>query len=130
MIEIAKYDLEGNFLEEIKGENYRQVALQLGIDASSLMNNIEGTVLTCENFQYKCKNTKGVYFFKLPEVWNINNAGHLNKVIGKYYKNRLICTYTNLQEASERNKVDKAQLSRCLNNKNKSAGGYSWKYID
>ena len=128
MIEIAKYDLEGNFLETVKEENYNKLAKVLKVDASSLMNNLEGRVLSCENFQFRFLSTNNKPFTKLPEVWN--QHGVTVRIFGKYYKDRLVSTYRAIEEAEQKNKVDKSAISRCLKGMYKSAGGYTWKYLN
>lgn len=129
-IKIAKYDLEGNFLEILEGENYNQIAKAAKVDTSSLMNNLEGTVLSCSNFQFRNFSARNTPFQKLPEVWDNYNQSKKGKIIGKYYKNRLVCTYLSLQDAVKKNKIHGASISRCLSNISKSAGGFEWKYLN
>jgi hypothetical protein len=129
MVSIIKYDLEGNYLETITDENINRICLKLKVDSSTMRRALRGHLLTCGNFQYRELDPNIKPQDKIGSVYDLNGA-FSNKIIGKYYNSRLICTYSSLKEAAEKNKLDKGNIQKCISGNIYQTGGFVFKYLN
>ena len=121
MIKIAKYDLEGNFLEILEGEKFNHIALAENVDYTILKRAVNNLILSCNNFQYKPVDKNVNVPVKISSVWHLAGNATYNKhigIIGKYYKNKLIATYESLTELCSKNNIsDISYISKHLKKK-------------
>lgn len=109
MIEIAKYDLEGNFLEILKDDNLNKIAVSEGIEYRSFQRAIENVTLSAGGFQWKKVDKNTNTPLKIGFVYHISSEKTIGKnsyKIGKYFKGRFITSYSNLTEMALKNKID------------------------
>jgi len=133
MIKLAKYDLEGHLLEIIEGDNLNVLALQENIEYTSLRRAVKNISLVVNNLQYKQVDANYSTPIKIGEVWKYTTGKYKtrNTLIGKYYKGKLISTYNNLAELSEKNNFQNVtSISRGLKmNKNIKKGIFEFKNV-
>jgi hypothetical protein len=134
MIKIAKYDLEGNFLEILEGEKFNHIAVTEGVDHTVLKRAVNNLVMSCNGFQYRPVDVNVHTPVKIAAVWHLAKTSKYRKhigIIGKYYKNKLISTYESLSDLSERNNIfDFTNISRQLvRGKAVSKNGFTFKKI-
>lgn len=130
-MKIAMYDLEGHLLEVFDVKNVSQLAKKLKIPPSSLHKVLNGSNISTNGYQFKNillekeirKNIGDVTYFS-----KYGNGGNIPII--KYYKGTVITVYKSLTEASEKNSIEIDRISKCLNNKAKTAGGFEWKYAE
>lgn len=127
-LKIAKYDLEGNFLEVLEADNYHQLSIELGVDGNTLKRAVNGFLLTCGNFQFKPINPNLKLPLRIGSVWDLVGAYKRN-IIGKYYKGKLICTYDSVVSAAEKNRVEESGISRNLKGEFSNVNGFTFKYL-
>lgn len=65
----------------------------------------------------------------LSEKWRNNISKAFSKSVSQYsIDGKLIATYSSINEASKSIKRDAGNISKCCNGKQKTAGGYIWKF--
>lgn len=102
------------------------------------INHIDGNKLNnaISNLEW-CNRTKNVrHSFEL----GLNKGGmygkygknhHSSKKVAQYdLNNNFISSFESATDSSQRTKVDLSSISKCCLDKQKTAGGYKWKYID
>ena len=131
-MKIAMYDLEGHFLELLEGNTIKDI-IELLPRGSNIKHGISiQKVIRGE------KNYTGIYQFRevnsqpiLQKIGScIDLKNGVEKAVKKYFKGRYICTYKTLKEASDVNKVEFRNISRCLTIEKGTAGGFEWKYAN
>ena len=55
-------------------------------------------------------------------------AVHFNHKVKQYFNGKEINEYSSLKEASKKTNIKYQGISKCCRNKQKTAGGYEWKY--
>ena len=53
----------------------------------------------------------------------------ISKPVSQYFEGEFIKTYTSAREAERQTGVNHGNISACCNGKQKTAGGYTWKYL-
>ena len=126
------YDLEGHLLEVLEGNTYQDIIdllpFKSGINnAASIQKVIKGQ-----------RNFAGSYQFReVASEKPLDKIGSCTKLkkttekpVHKYYKCRYITTYRNIQEASDKNDINHANIVSCLKGNVKTSGGFEWKYAE
>jgi hypothetical protein len=130
MKKIAMYDLEGYLLEVFEVETYVELERQLKLPQASIYSCVNNRQHQVKNRQFKEIKGERVALQKIGDVSMLVNGSTEYKTILKLYKERVICAYESLQEASFKNKISDTSIKICLNGKTSNAGGFEWKYAD
>lgn len=132
-ITVAKYDLEGNYLETLEATHMADLARQEGgVEQNTLTRAINNVTLTCNGFQYKVVDPHVRTPQRIGEVWHLVNRSGKNpeKIIGKYYKGKLVCAYRSMVEAQEKNDLELSSVSRVLSGDYSQTEGFTFKYLE
>ena len=85
----------------------------------------------------KCKGFQWRRYEEFKDCCNIERwenkytSSHCMKRVEQYdLKNNLICIYFSVKEASDKTKINATSISSACRGKQKTAGGYIWKYAD
>lgn len=136
MMKIAKYDLEGNFLEILEEKNLTEISRNEKVNPISLKRAISGTVLSVNNFQYRLVDSNIKVLTKIAPVYTLIKGPYiLNKslMVAKYYKGKLITTYKSLSELCKKNNIpDMTTISKNLRNgkEHNTRTGFTFKKIN
>lgn len=118
---VLQYDLNGNFIKEYKG-----IKNIIGISDISIINCCKGHTKTANGYIWKYK-TSNNYPIKINPIKECHSR---NRKIAQYdINNNLIKIYTSKSEILSTLKIKKSALKMCLCGKNKTSGGFIWKYI-
>jgi group I intron endonuclease len=126
---------EANISERLKNSEKWKKALaekRVGANSHSNKNGMS------EDTKQKISNSVKKYFENNDNHNRINIVKHqtvMAEAVGKKIKqftenNELIKEYPSISEAGRTSGVKKSNIQRVLNNPNKKAGGYFWKYSD
>ena len=114
---VYKYDLDGNYICSYNSTNHA------GID-----NNISQSTIVrcCNNNIHRAKN----FIFRYEYKNKIEPFNYVHKIKIDCYTNDnvFVKQYNSLLEAGAEIKTSPCNISAMLNNKQKTAGGYIWKY--
>lgn len=123
---ILKYDLEGNFLEEITADTLKSLSEKEGVSSSLLLDNLKGRNSTCNNFQYMEKTDK--IRLNIPSAYHLK-TGRPDKPLVKLYKGKIISVYNTLNEASYKNRISVLEILSCLQGTRK-VNGFSFAWVE
>lgn len=110
-VPVLQYDLRGNFLKEWPSQ--RSVLDELGISVNACC---KGRQKTAGGYQWRNKGDDR----PVTDIYNPIEQYDL--------QGNLIKVWETIEEASEKTGVSKTGIVTCCSNKNKSAGGFQWKY--
>lgn len=123
---VYQYKLNGDFVEGFKNSN--QAFIKTKIKDSNILR-------CCKNQNGYGSKTAGGYFWsfdkykKYPFVYIQNWRNLKGKPVCQYdLQNNLILTYNTARKASEKTGVSYKKISACCNGRQKTAGGYIWKF--
>lgn len=131
-MKVAMYDLEGHLLEVLEGDTYQDIIdllpFKSGINStSSIQKVVKGQLNFAGSYQFR-------EFVSEKPLHKIGSCTKLKKTterpVHKYYKGKYITTYRNIQDASDKNNVNHANIIACLKGKIKTSGGFEWKYAN
>lgn len=125
---VVQYDLNGKLIRI--WDYIRQVEKEIGI--------IHGNISKCCKGEYK---TAGGFIWRYAddEITNeyialcneLHTCRNQKKSIVQYsLDNMFICYFDSVYEAGMKTGVDKGSISACCRGKNKTAGGFIWKYYE
>jgi len=128
-MKIAMYDLEGHLLEVFEGNTYQEIVDLLprksGVKTrASIQKVVKGFRNFAGHYQFREVNERVLE--KIGSCIKLKKT--TEKPVHKYYKGNYITTYRNIQEASDVNNINHANIVACLKQTLKSAGGFEWKY--
>jgi hypothetical protein len=126
-MKIAMYDLEGHLLEVFEVETIVELEDKLKISRGGIYACLSGKALTTKHFQFREVINTNKIITRVGDVSH-TSQGQFYKPIHKFYKGVFICTYDNASRAAELNKLTVANISSCLTERQKTAGGFEWKY--
>ena len=121
---IVQLDLQGNLIKVWEGEVI--ASSDLNLDHKQISDCCLKRTKSYAGFQwifYDDYNTNKKYIYN-------NNAGTYNKcIIVQYDKsNNIIAEYNSIHDAGRKTNCDYRNIHACLVNKQKTCGGYIWKY--
>lgn len=122
------YDLEGHLLEVFEVNTIVELEKKLKIPQGSLNKVLEGSHNSVNARQFREVHKNAAAIKTIGNVMNATKNAQKKIPVVKYYKGNLITVYKSLQEASEKNIVGIEDISKCVNRKRKTAGGFEWKY--
>lgn len=115
-VSVLLYDMEGNFVEEFN--SVKEASKSTGIART--------TITACLRGQTQHNKDGSTWKYKDKEVPHKRN---FPKEILQYDRhNNFVQKFSSLKEAYEATGIDKSSIIRCCTNRNKTAGGYIWKY--
>lgn len=120
---IDQYDIYGNYLRTFSSE--KEASQKIGISYKSLNQAVNGKTKTAGGFQWRKHNDNN-------NQVNIITSTYCNKQIYQIDKNtnQIIALYKNAADASRLTNISSACIRNVCHNKNKTAGGYIWKYVE
>ena len=119
-IKIYQYDLDGNFIKEwtSAAEAHRTLKLNRALINSSSKSNF--------------KRTAGGFLWSRELIENVDKfkkESHRNKSVSQYdLDNKLIYTFKSAADAHKITGVKRTKISHCANGRQKTAGGFIWKF--
>ncbi len=120
---IVMLDLNGEYIKEY--DYITQCENETGLNHSTISACCKGKHLRYKNYIFMYKKD---YEENGPKKY-IKPGNTRKKKINKFDLNgNYICSYNSLTEASENNKLDRANISSCVTKKTKSCGGFIWTY--
>ena len=127
--EIGIYDLEGHFIDST--DSWEVLEKEFCIFKNDIYSYIACSNNVVKKFQIRLKNK--VYQsglpFKVGDISCLYNSKSYKKPVAKYYKNKLICVYDSITQASELNDLKKPNISNsCI--KGCRVGIYHFKYVE
>lgn len=123
-LKIAVYDLEGYFIDSFEVDSLVELENILNINNGGISGCLSGKQLSSNGFQFK-KVISNKIITKIGDVSNIH-VGQSIKQVHKYYNDKYICTYNNINIASEKNKIEISSISKNCNNKQIKSGIYTF----
>lgn len=126
-MKIAMYDLEGHLLEVYEIDTVFSLEKRLKMPTNTIYGCIKGFRLQSKLRQFRLVQTGLKAIIKIGDVSSLT-VGQSNKAVHKYYKDKYICSYNSLKEASDKNNIDIINISKACSGVNKSAGGFEWKF--
>ena len=119
---VLQYDLQGNFIKE--WSCIKEASDFYNVHHTAIINNCKGRNKTCVNSIWRYKNNNSI-----DEKIDVNISHACCKKVGQYDKNGiLIATYNSIKEAESI--VGVRHVGCCCSGKRKTAGGFTWKYLD
>lgn len=128
MKKIAMYDLEGHLLEVFEVETYRELETTLNIPQGSLNSCLKQQQLATTNRQFVEIAPRRRVLNKIGDISSLT-TDHL-KPVHKFYKNKYICSYSSIKEASRKNNIHASGILRACSPIIKTSGGFCWKYAN
>jgi hypothetical protein len=126
-MKIAMYDLEGHLLEVFTNiSNVKQFERDMGYKSQEIYNCINNKQLQSNNRQFRKYTDNDKPHQKIGDISKIQRWN--NKSVCKYYKGKYVCSYPSLNEAGEINNLDPNHISNCCAGREKTSGGFEWKY--
>ena len=110
-VPVLQYDLKGNFIKEWPSE--KSVLDEMGISVNSC---VRGRQKTAGGYQWRIKGDSRI----VEDIYNPVEQYSL--------KGEFIRSWETIEEASIGTNTSKTGIINCCKHKNKSAGGYQWKY--
>jgi hypothetical protein len=129
-MKIAMYDLEGHLLEVFEVNTIVELEKQLKIPQGNLNKVLKGGHNATNARQFREIMGNGPARKLIGNAVNASKKGQKYIPVIKYYKGNLITVYKSLEEASKKNIVGIEDISKCINGKRKTAGGFEWKYAN
>lgn len=116
---VLQYDLKGNFIQEF--ESASEAARQLNVFKSNLTAACRGESTQCGGFQWKYKDSD-------KKISIISDKS--GKIVYQYDKQmNLIAIFTSAVDAEKNTGVKAGNIRQCCNGRNKTAGGFVWRYV-
>jgi len=100
----------------------------MGYKLNQINHCINGQQLFANNRQFRKYNDNYAHHIKIGDVSKLNRWG--SKPIHKYYNKKYVCSYKSVIEASETNRLNPDIISNCCAGRQKTAGGFEWKYAE
>jgi hypothetical protein len=115
---VLQYDLNGNFIK--KWASAVDAANELGLNHSNITRACKKSNTTSNGFMWAYEDIK---------VSKHEKTKHSEKSVLQFTKcGKLLCEYDSLTCAYNKTGVRITNISNCLTNRSKTAGGYQWKY--
>lgn len=112
----------------IKGKHHTPQARYKMSVASKLNNEMKGKIGPLHPFYGKTHSKESRQKMSLAKKGRFNNKS--SKPVYQLLDNVIISTFPSLQEAGRATGIEPKNISACLNNRRKKAGGYEWKCSD
>jgi hypothetical protein len=125
-MKIAMYDLEGNFLDVFNVENIVELENKLNFKQGQIDSCVTNRVHSTNGRQFKIMGRSVLK--QIGSVVNVNNLK--SRPVLKYYNGRFISSYKSVVDAGNKNCLKADNINKCCQGKQKTAGGFSWKYAD
>ena len=126
---IAMYDLEGHFLELFEVEHIFELEQKLKTPKGGIVNCLLGNSLSTKYYQFKRVTNPEKFLTRIGDV-SFVKIGQSYKPVHKFYKGKFVCTYDNMVIAAKINNINDRSISQCCLGKQKTAGGFQWKYAE
>jgi group I intron endonuclease len=126
--EILQYDLEGKFIKEWSSISEAERQYKGGVKLC-----VQGKQKTACNFIWKRKTENYPLIIDPPAPRKIHNLEKLKKSLNKEIiqfnmNGGYINSFSSMKEAENSTGISAYNISGCVRNKQKTAGGYIWKY--
>jgi hypothetical protein len=109
---IEQYDIKDNFIKEWK--SIKEASNTLNIDRTSISKALHGETKTAGGYKWKLKETYSPYNSRTISQYDL--------------KGNFVSDWNSTLEAEEKLKIH--SIINALNGRNKTAGGFQWKYKD
>lgn len=121
-ISVYQYDSNGNLLN--KYNSITEAANKLNTATTNIAKACLGEIKKAKGFIWRYNETN----FTEEELLFINKNKRKRKIV-QYDKNRTyLNTFESFADAHRITNIDASSISRCCNNKQKTAGGFIWEY--
>ena len=125
---VCQYDLQGNFIKT--WDCMREAERELNISNGSIYNCCKGIQKKTGDFIWRYADEKMTNEY-LSWCNELHSGGNQKKAITQYsLDNEFICLFDSISEAEIKTGVDKGSISACCRGRNKTAGGFIWKYYN
>jgi hypothetical protein len=127
---VLQYDLKGNFIKEWESATLAAYSLNKKYGAA-ITECCRGFRKSIYGYQWRHLDnpiTSPQKFIKKKEKIE-KNPPYYNPINQYDLKGNFIKTWNNIKEASDALSISNGLISNCINNKYKSAGGFTWKKI-
>ena len=114
---VLQYDLQGNFIKRY--ESIKEAAKAMGCTSSPIYQVCVGRKKTVKGYTWKYENK--VHNKRQPRYRKVSQYS-LEKI--------LLETYPSIKNASQKTGVRQDSISACCRGKQKTSGGYIWRYAD
>lgn len=122
-IKVMLFDLEGNFLQEY--DSLTELCDAIKVHQPQVTACINGQSLSCGGFQVRKKfPTRNIY-----KIGDITGVRANTFMVGKYWNDRLISTYSSILEASVKNDVEAGNISNAITSGWK-VNGFTYKKLN
>lgn len=124
IFKVAIYDLEGYFITVVNG--IKEASELTKASRGNISSCINGMLISSNNFQFRRAEPR--YATKIGDVSILKNGQNNEMPVAKYFEGKLICVYSTLREAEEKNNINSGSIS-ISSNKGYKAGIYYFKII-
>jgi len=104
-IKVLLFDMQGFFLEEFN--SISECAYIIGASQPQISNVISGQHLSVNGFQVRKKFENR----NIEKIGDITGRRANTTIVGKYWNDRLICTYDSILSAAEKTGIDPGSIS-------------------
>lgn len=132
--EILQYNINGQYLRSWNG--IAEAARFVGCSASSISACLTGRKKTATHYIWRYK-TSSIFpmtidipkrTYSIGKTWKQRNRRHMHKIQQFTKDGKLVNTWENYIELTEKTGFDNGNIYKCINGKIKTAYGYIWKY--
>lgn len=128
-MKIAMYDLEGHLLEVFEVKTIIELEQQLDIPQGCINKCIKGIHVQSNGKQFRLLENKSSARVRIGDVHKLT-IGQSIKAVHKYYKGKYICSYDSLTDASDKNNIKVANISKACSGTYITSGGFEWEYAE
>lgn len=127
--EIGIYDLEGHFIDST--DNWECLLSEFNLSKENVRIGIIKNSVIFDKFQLRLKEKNkisSVLPLAIGNVTDLSNVGDKEKPVAKYYKDKLICVYKSVSEASKNTYISQGSISQsCISGFKSNV--FNFKYI-